>query len=190
MANLFVNPGFETGDGDGWDADPPYPDIVTSPVHSGSKAAQLDTGLIHQELDVTPETPMEISCWGAATDGGNLYIAVWDTTGSWASLVWARTQDIEPLSGTYKYYSVAFVTPAGCTRIAAGFAATSGRPYIDDVFVGIPAEESYPGGVLKRWDGSAWVPATLKVWNGSAWVAKPLHRWDGSAWLEVDTVGA
>ena len=35
----------------------------------------------------------------------------------------------------------------------------------DDVF-GTAAET-----LIKRWNGSAWVPAALQRWNGSAWVA-------------------
>jgi hypothetical protein len=340
-ANLFANPGFEIGEGDGWDADSPYPDIISSPVRTGSKAAKMyPGGLVYQELTVTPGEEMTISCWTASTDGGRLVLAVWDVTHGWDGLVWTRTENILPLTASFQKFSASFVVPTGCTTIAAGFSASDdvvGRPTIDDVyvgpyeppepgenlvrnpgfeilgeidvfggwedsdpdatatvetslvrtgsracrmtgdtgyvfhpipvvpdmdlvmeywaastgsarsraniwtgdwagileerspaetplngtyqkfsypftvpagcteilvatqhysgdpvivddvFVGIPAEESYPGGVLKRWDGSAWVPATLKVWNGSAWVAKPLHRWDGSNWLEVET---
>ena len=47
---------------------------------------------------------------------------------------------------------------------------------------------SYPGGVLKRWTGAAWVgPAKLKHYNGAAWKHDPLYRYDGASWLEVDT---
>lgn len=44
-------------------------------------------------------------------------------------------------------------------------------------------------GILKRWNGSAWVKAKLKYWNGSTWAQKKLKRWNGSAWVEVDTTG-
>lgn len=47
---------------------------------------------------------------------------------------------------------------------------------------------AYLGGILKRWDGAAWVgPCKLKNWDGAAWQHKPLYRWDGANWLEVDT---
>lgn len=46
---------------------------------------------------------------------------------------------------------------------------------------------SYPGGILKRWNGSAWVGAAkLKFWNGAEWEQKAFKRWDGANWLSVD----
>jgi len=48
----------------------------------------------------------------------------------------------------------------------------------------------YPGGKLKRWTGTAWVPALLKAYIGASWITtKPLKRWSSSAWLTVDTSG-
>jgi hypothetical protein len=44
-------------------------------------------------------------------------------------------------------------------------------------------------GILKRWDGSAWVKEPLKRWNGSAWANATLKRWNGSAWVLVDATG-
>jgi len=44
-------------------------------------------------------------------------------------------------------------------------------------------------GILKRWNGSAWVKAKNKNWNGSAWEQKPLKRWTGTEWAEVDATG-
>lgn len=37
-------------------------------------------------------------------------------------------------------------------------------------------------GLIKVWNGSAWVEKPVKVWNGSAWVTKPVKFWTGSAW--------
>ena len=39
------------------------------------------------------------------------------------------------------------------------------------------------GGLMKVWNGSAWVEKPVKVWTGSAWVAKPVKVWNGSAWV-------
>ena len=39
------------------------------------------------------------------------------------------------------------------------------------------------GGLIKFWDGTAWVAKPVKWWSGSAWVVKPLKRWNGSAWV-------
>jgi hypothetical protein len=38
-------------------------------------------------------------------------------------------------------------------------------------------------GLIKVWDGTAWVAKPVKVWSGSAWVIKPLKRWSGTAWV-------
>lgn len=39
------------------------------------------------------------------------------------------------------------------------------------------------GGLIKVWNGSAWVEKPVKVWDGAAWVTKPLKRWGGSTWI-------
>lgn len=44
-------------------------------------------------------------------------------------------------------------------------------------------------GILKRWNGSSWVPALLKRWNGSSWENKPLKIWTGSEWGLVNNTG-
>ena len=50
-----------------------------------------------------------------------------------------------------------------------------------------PAVNYY--GVLKRWNGSAWVKAKLKTWTGSSWDLKPLNFYDGAQFRIVDTLG-
>lgn len=42
---------------------------------------------------------------------------------------------------------------------------------------------TYPGGGIKRWNGSTWVKHPVKVWNGSSWVSRPVKVWDGSQWV-------
>ena len=44
-------------------------------------------------------------------------------------------------------------------------------------------------GILKRWNGSAWVKAKLKRYNGSTFENATLKLWNGSAWGGVDTTG-
>lgn len=39
------------------------------------------------------------------------------------------------------------------------------------------------GGLMKVWNGSAWVEKPVKVWSGSAWQQKPVKFWNGSAWV-------
>lgn len=67
-----------------------------------------------------------------------------------------------------------------------------GRPdnlFFDDGFAaGLMQHEFFAdppagGGLIKVWNGSAWVEKPVKVWTGSAWVTKPLKRWTGSAWV-------
>lgn len=43
-------------------------------------------------------------------------------------------------------------------------------------------------GILKRWNGSAWIKAKLKSFNGT-FIEKPLKFYDGSQWLLIDTTG-
>lgn len=47
-----------------------------------------------------------------------------------------------------------------------------------NVILSVPAGS----GLIKVWNGSAWVEKPVKVWTGSAWVTKPLKRWTGSSW--------
>jgi len=48
---------------------------------------------------------------------------------------------------------------------------------------------TYTGGVLKRWNGSAWVKSLLKAYISGSWQTKPLKRWTGTEWLEIDATG-
>ena len=62
--------------------------------------------------------------------------------------------------------------------------------YVDGVPVGSPATVALQigsggTGALKRWNGTAWVPATVKRWDGAAWVNATVKRWDGAAWVTV-----
>ena len=38
-------------------------------------------------------------------------------------------------------------------------------------------------GLMKIWDGSAWVKKPVKIWDGSTWTQKPAKVWNGSEWL-------
>lgn len=42
---------------------------------------------------------------------------------------------------------------------------------------------SSTGGVLKRFDGSAFGNKPVKYWSGSGWAIKPMKRWDGTQWV-------
>ena len=43
------------------------------------------------------------------------------------------------------------------------------------------------GGLLKFWNGSAFVAKPLKSWSGSAWVIGALKFWNSSAWQQGAT---
>jgi len=45
------------------------------------------------------------------------------------------------------------------------------------------------GGLLKRWNGTAWVNALLKVYLSGSWQTKPLRRWNGNEWLSIEASG-
>lgn len=51
--------------------------------------------------------------------------------------------------------------------------------------------EAAPGpsyaGVLRRWNGTAWIKATLKRWTGAAFTHATLRIWTGSEWGLIDT---
>jgi hypothetical protein len=78
------------------------------------------------------------------------------------------------------YWRVRAIDPTGSNTYGAWSTTRS--------FVTIGGTIVY-NGILKMWNGSAWVKAKLKRWDGSAWVATTLKRWDGSAWKNTDTTG-
>ena len=41
-------------------------------------------------------------------------------------------------------------------------------------------------GLIKMWNGTAWVQRPVKVWNGTKWVTKPVKAWSGAAWVKTD----
>jgi hypothetical protein len=56
------------------------------------------------------------------------------------------------------------------------------RMYFDD-----PPPET--GGVLKRWNGAAWVKALLKTYVAGTWQSKPMKVWLNGQWRNVDVSG-
>lgn len=44
-------------------------------------------------------------------------------------------------------------------------------------------------GVLKRWNGTAWVRAKLKRQSGSFIQVTNLKRWNGASWVLIDANG-
>lgn len=54
---------------------------------------------------------------------------------------------------------------------------------IRNEFFEAPTPPPGGSGLIKVWNGTAWVEKPVKVWTGSAWVTKPLKRWNGTAWV-------
>lgn len=69
---------------------------------------------------------------------------------------------------------------ATATRAAVTQSATFNVDHIDVI---ADYTELVVGGLVKAYDGGAFVGKPIKVWTGSAWVAKPMKRWNGSAWV-------
>lgn len=71
---------------------------------------------------------------------------------------------------------------------ASGIVAEIAEAIGEGEGTGWVVSEAYYG-ILKRWDGSAWVKEPLEVYLAGSWQAKPLKIWDGTAWKEVDATG-
>jgi hypothetical protein len=81
---------------------------------------------------------------------------------------------------TYTYGSSEYVTsPGNRTFTATVSGAYNGVTPSVSVTSAIPAR---PGGVVRVWNGTAWVSVVPKVWNGSAWVTAQARVWNGTEW--------
>ncbi len=134
-SNLVTNPGFETGNLNGWSCDT-GDSVVTSPVYSGSYALQINpsdstTGQCTQTISVLASTAYTLS---ANVDGSYSYIGVTGYGDNWTS------------SSSYTLLSYAFTTGASTTSITLyvhGWYAQS-SDYVDDVALTGPAGASTP----------------------------------------------
>lgn len=81
-------------------------------------------------------------------------------------------------SGTVScdYLNLTRITAAGATPFYAGANSVDNGNNTNWNFTAPPAA----GGLVKVWNGSAWVEKPVKVWNGSAWVQKPLKFYNGT----------
>jgi chitinase len=133
--NLVSNPGFETGDLTGWSCDAGNT-VVSSPVHSGSHALQLNpsgstTGQCTQTISVQANTSYTLSAY---VDGPYAYIGVNGYSTSWTS------------SSSYTNLSYTFTTGTTATTITIyvhGWYA-QGSVGVDDVALSGPAGTSTP----------------------------------------------
>ncbi len=122
--NLVTNPGFETGNLSGWSCDP-GDTVVTSPVHSGTHAAQLTpssstTGQCTQTISVQPNHTYTLSAY---VQGNYAYIGVNGYGNNWTN------------SSSYTLLQYTFTTNASTTSVTIYVHGwyVQGNVYVDDV---------------------------------------------------------
>lgn len=132
--NLVTNPGFETGNLTGWSCDAGNT-VVTSPVHSGTYALQLNpssstTGQCTQTISVQANTSYTLSAY---VDGPYAYIGVNGFSNTWTS------------SSSYTQLSYTFTTGTATTAtIYVHGWYVQGSVGVDDVALTGPAGSSTP----------------------------------------------
>lgn len=105
-SNLVTNPGFESGNLSGWSCDP-GDSVVTSPVHSGSFALQMNpsgstTGQCTQTISVQANTAYSLS---AFVNGPYAYLGVTGGASTWT------------ISSSYTQLTVNFTTASSQTSV-------------------------------------------------------------------------
>jgi chitinase len=134
-SNLVTNPGFEAGNLSGWSCDAGDA-VVTSPVHSGSYALQMNpsnstTGQCTQTISVQANTAYSLS---AFVDGPYAYLGVNGGASTWTS------------SSSYTQLTVNFTTAASQTSVTIyvhGWYAQASVD-VDDVALVGPGGSSTP----------------------------------------------
>ncbi|MET7621114.1 carbohydrate binding domain-containing protein [Streptomyces sp. NPDC005408] len=125
-ANLLSNPGFETGSLSGWSCTGGLGSVVSSPVHSGTKAlagavSASDNAKCTQTVAVQPNTAYTLSGW---VRGSYVYLGVTGGTSTWT-----------PSATAYTQLSVSFTTGASQTtaEIYVNGWYAQGTYYADDI---------------------------------------------------------
>ncbi|MGI5400224.1 fibronectin type III domain-containing protein [Streptomyces sp. CA-135486] len=125
-ANLLGNPGFETGSLSGWSCTGGLGSVVSSPVHSGTKAlagaaSASDNAKCTQSVAVQPNTAYTLSGW---VRGNYVYLGVTGGPSTWT-----------PSATAYTQLSVSFTTGAAQTtaEIYLNGWYAQGTYYADDI---------------------------------------------------------
>ena len=131
-ANLVSNPGFESGSLSPWTCS--GGSVVSSPVHSGTKAVQgnvtgSDFAQCSQTVTVVPSTAYTVSAW-VRGGGGYVYLGV---TGG--SSIWNPAT-----ANAWTQLSLSFTTAAGQTSLQVYVHGWYGQPAYnaDDISVDGP----------------------------------------------------
>lgn len=125
-ANLLSNPGFETGSLSGWSCTGGLGSVVSSPVHSGTKAlagaaGNSDNAKCTQTVPVQPSTAYTLSGW---VRGNYVYLGVTGGASTWT-----------PAATGYTRLTVSFTTGASQTsaEIYLNGWYGQGTYYADDI---------------------------------------------------------
>ncbi len=164
-ANIVANPGFETGSTSSWTCT--GASVVTSPVHSGSRAlsgtpAGQDFAQCTQSIVVVPNTAYKLSAW---VNGSYTYLGV-TGTGTGDKNTWT------PVAGSWTQLSLDFTTGASTRSVTIYVHGWYGQPtyYADDFSLdgpgggdpNPPVIPATPSGL----SGSATGPTTANLnWN-------------------------
>ncbi|WP_327322327.1 carbohydrate binding domain-containing protein [Streptomyces sp. NBC_01210] len=125
-ANLLSNPGFESGSLSGWSCTGGLGSVVSSPVHSGTKAlagaaSSSDNAKCTQTVPVQPNTAYTLSGW---VRGNYVYLGVTGGASTWT-----------PSATGYTQLTVSFTTGASQTsaEIYLNGWYAQGTYYADDI---------------------------------------------------------
>ncbi|WP_431677941.1 carbohydrate binding domain-containing protein [Kitasatospora sp. KL5] len=163
-ANLLTNPGFESGTLSGWSCTGGLGSVVSSPVHSGSRAlagaaSASDSAQCTQTVSVQPNTTYTLSGW---VRGNYVYLGVTGGASTWT-----------PSAASYQQLSVTFTTGASQTsaQIFTHGWYGQGTYYADDISLDGPGGGSgdtqaptAPGGLASTGKTSSTVSLS---WNAS-----------------------
>ncbi|HZM75330.1 MAG TPA: carbohydrate binding domain-containing protein [Candidatus Limnocylindrales bacterium] len=138
-ANLVANPGFETGALSPWACSGGLGSVVTTPVHTGTRALQgavssSDHANCTQTVAVQPNTAYVLSAW---VRGSYVYLGITGGASTWT-----------PSAAAYTQLTVNFTTTAGQTSVQVFLHGWYGQGtyYADDVSLDGPGTPPGPGG--------------------------------------------